>query len=563
MTEAASDVIPIAPVAEPDWTEAVRFLEQAVKVGNQDPQALYLLAMGYKHLGRTADARATLARIAEPDANVLLQRGVLAFLDREYAKAADEFTLAGEKDPQSYAACYNLMLARLCQGQLNEAVELFARLVPLAPTESEQRFLGVVRSLLSHSSAARAEPDQEYHLGNVSTEEERRLLDLIAGLTQFEVVYKLLTKLVGARPGSEPAFQAYIGAALVQGKLLMERGQWSDAALLLAPLKRRLEASNVKLDLFYHITLTNMLGVSACMEQDFERGLGFFRQSQETFARDFSHAGGSTERVQRYVNAQGIYLGAWLEQNIALTYEWLNRLDMAEAHWNRCFDFLEHYFPRSVPPDYLPMLAFEGMSRLADLFSRKERWGSAVHFLQRAHRVRPTDYETLERLFHLYNQLKRTDDARRILKRLREVKPNDPQAELFELEVREVRKIDEIDQVLSDLRRVQQRFPGDVRVTERGTALAHNLVPVLERIADGYAGQVNKVVDQMRRLPSYQINWPTVRDVMRDMEDKYLFLRRVAQKCLAQVTTEDARRELNRLIAHCDRKIDQCHSLGE
>jgi hypothetical protein len=91
----------------------------------------------------------------------------------------------------------------------------------------------------------------------------------------------------------------------------------------------------------------------------------------------------------------------------------------------------------------------------------------------------------------------------------------------------------------------------------------HNLLPHLERIADQYAGQVNKVVDQMRRLPSYQINWPTVRDIMRDMEDKYLFLRRVAQKCLSHVTGEDARRELNRLITHCDRKIDQAHSLGE
>jgi hypothetical protein len=183
--------------------------------------------------------------------------------------------------------------------------------------------------------------------------------------------------------------------------------------------------------------------------------------------------------------------------------------------------------------------------------------------LQRAHRVRPTDYETLERLFHMYTQLKRTDDARRILRRLREVRPNDPQGELFELEVREVRKLDEVDGLLTDLRRIAQRFPNDARVEERGAAIVHNVVPILDRIADQYAGQVNKVVDQMRRLPSYQINWPTVRDIMRDMEDKYLFLRRVAQKCLAHVTSDETRRELHRLISHCDRKIDQCHSLGD
>jgi hypothetical protein len=150
-----------------------------------------------------------------------------------------------------------------------------------------------------------------------------------------------------------------------------------------------------------------------------------------------------------------------------------------------------------------------------------------------------------------------------VLRRLREVRPNDPQAEMFELEVRETRKLDEVDALLGDLRRLLQRFPGDARVEDRAATVVGNLVPTLERIADQYAGQVNKVVDQMRRLPSYQINWPTVRDIMRDLEDKYLFLRRVAQKCLGHVTGEDARKNLNRLIAHCDRKIDQCHSLGE
>src|SRR5690349_15276827 len=113
MAEVTSDAVPIAPVAEPDWAEAVRFLEQATKAGNQDPQALYLLAMGYKHLGRVADARHALSKVADPDANVLLQRGVLAFLDRDYAKAAEEFARSWEKESASYAAAYNLMLAKL------------------------------------------------------------------------------------------------------------------------------------------------------------------------------------------------------------------------------------------------------------------------------------------------------------------------------------------------------------------------------------------------------------------------------------------------------------------
>jgi tetratricopeptide (TPR) repeat protein len=560
MTE-VHDVISVAPVAEPNWPEAIRFLEQAAKAGSQDAHTLYLLAMAYKHQGRAGEARQMLAKISDPDANVFLQRGVLAFNDKEWAAAAGEFEKAWQKDSASYPAAYNLMLTRLCQGQLEGAVEMLDKLLTLAPSPAENRFLALLRSLLGRS-AAEASAEQVFLLSSISAEEEQRLLDMIVGLSQFEVVYRLLAKLVSARPTSESAFRAYIGAALVQAKLLLERCQWGDAELLLAPLKRRLEASQIRVDPFYVIAILNMLGVAATMAQDFERGLVHFQAAAAAFQRDFSNPGPG-KKAERYISPQGVYLGAWLEQNLALGNEWINRMDVAETHWNRYFDYLEHYVPRSLPPDYLPHLAFEGASRLADWFSRKEKWGSAAHFLQRAHRIRPTDYETLERLFHMYTQLKRPEEARKILRRLREVRPNDPQGELFELEVREVRKLDEIDTLLSDLRRVCQRFPNDSRVEERGAAIVHNAVPTLERIADQYAGQVNKVVDQMRRLPSYQINWPTVRDIMRDMEDKYLFLRRVAQKCLAHVTSDDVRRELHRLISHCDRKIDQCHSLGE
>lgn len=554
----SNDVISVAPVAEPDWPGAARFFEQAVKAGNQDPHALYLLAMAYKHQNRSAEARQTLAKIADPDANVLLQRGVLAFADKDWPAASSEFDKAWQKDPKSYPAAYNLMLTRLCQGQLDGALEVLDKLLPLAPTPQEGRFLSLLRGLLGRSDAA----DQGSALAAVTPSEEQRLLDMIVGLNQFEVVYRLLAKLVAARPSSESAFRAYIGAALVQAKMLVDRCQWSDAEILLSPLKRRLDASQVQIDPFYRIAILNMLGVAGVMSQDFERGLTHFRAAADVFQRDFSTPG-PANKTERYVNPQGVYLGAWLEQNQALANEALNRMDVAETHWNRYFDYLEHYVPRSLPPDYLPNLAFEGASRLADQFSRKEKWSSAAHFLQRAHRIRPTDYETLERLFHMYTQLKRTDEARKVLRRLREVRPNDPQGELFELEVREVRKLDDVDALLSDLRRVAQRFPNDTRVEERGSAIVHNVMPILERIADQYAGQVNKVVDQMRRLPSYQINWPTVRDIMRDMEDKYLFLRRVAQKCLAHVNSDEVRRELHRLISHCDRKIDQCHSLGE
>ena len=227
------DVMPVTLVHSPDWTEATRLLEQAVKAGNQDPQALYLLATAYKHQGRFADARHLLNKIAEPDANVLLQRGILAFIEKEYARAADEFAKAWEKDATSYPAAYNLMLARLCLGQLDQAVEMLGKLVPIAPAEAEKRFLGLLRTLLRQSNAEVLSPEQEYLLGSMAPEEEERLLDMVVGLNQFDVVYALLAKLVSIRTTSDPAFRAYIGAAMVQAKQLTDRFQWEEASALL------------------------------------------------------------------------------------------------------------------------------------------------------------------------------------------------------------------------------------------------------------------------------------------------------------------------------------------
>jgi tetratricopeptide (TPR) repeat protein len=556
------DAVPVMPLAEVDWGQAARVLEQAVKAGNQDPRAAYLLAMCYKHLGRTGEARQALSKIAEPDANVFLQRGVLAFAERDFAQATQDFARSWGMEPASYPAAYNLLLARLCQGQKDECGELVARLMTLAPSPQEQRFMALLKTLLVSAPAAeQAAPGHEdqYLLGSMSVDEETRLVDVIGGLGSFEVVYPLLSQLVALRPNSETAYGAYFGAALVQGKLLMDRFAWEEAYSLLAALARKLEGGTAKIDNMSLIALNSMLGTCSCMLQDFERGAWYFRAAQEVFHREQM----SGKRADRHLNPQGIYQGAWIEQNLALAYEWHGKLDKAEQHWNRYFDFLEHYFQSSKPPDYLQKLAFEGMSRLGDVFTKKEKWTTALGFLQRAHRVRPSDSDTLERLFHLYTQLKKPDEAKRVLRRLREIRPNDPQVDLFEMDVRDVRSPEDIERTINDIRRVLQKHPGDMRVEERSGAMINNLVPALERLAEQYTGQINKVIDQMRRLPSYQINWPTVRNVMRDLEDKFFQLRRAAQKCISLVTNEDLRRDINSLITHCNRKIEQCHSLGE
>ncbi len=557
--------IPEAVALVTDWAEAARLLEQSVRAGNQDPQAAYLLAMCYKQLGRIPEARQTLSKITHPDANVHLQRGVLAFLDKDFAAAAEEFSHSWEKFPESWPAAYNLMLTRLCLGEAETCGQLIPQVLPLAPTPQDQRLLALLRALMQAAAAGSAPSTEALEaprlLSGMSADEETRLLDLLAGLNQFDVTYSWLAKLVALRPHSDQAYAAFVGVALVQAKTLMDRCEWGEADALLSGLAKRSEGSGVRLDGMYLLAMHQMLGVCACMHQDFDRALRVFRTAQEILQREIQHAG-TQERMQRFYNSQGVPLAAWLEQNLALAYEMQNRLDKAEPHWLRYLDALEQNFSRSQPPDYLPSLAFECLTRLAEQFGKVERWTSSLGCLQRAHRIRPNDYDTLERLFHLFTQLKRSDDARKILRRLREVRPNDPHVELFDLEVRELRSAEDVERLLADLRRILQKFQGDLRVEERGTAVLQNLVPALERFADQHTAQVNKVVDQMRRLPSYQINWPVVRDIMRDLEDQFVYLRRVAQKCLAQITNDDLRRDLNRLIAHCDRKVDQCHTLG-
>lgn len=568
------EAIPVAQAGPTDWTQAAKLLEQSVRAGSSDPQAHFLLALCYKRLGRLADARHALSRVSDPDPNVLLQRGVLAFLERDFEPAAQHFEQALAKNPQSYAASYNLMLAWLSLGQRDSCAQFLPQMIELAPTDEEKRFLSLLRALVIIAPAQLQGPldsrppplvpmqEHELLLHGITPQEENRLVDLLGGLGQFEIAFPLLAQLLSIRPGSAIAFSAYFGAALFHAKQLMDKSHWEEAYSLLASLWRRQESASVITDKRIQLALSNMLGVCSCLLQDFGRGAWYFRSTRDAFEL-LREAAGTQQLQQRLVSSKGAYQGAWIEQNLALTYEWQGKLEQAEPHWNRYFDYLEHYFPISQPPDYLPRLAYEGLSRLADVYTKKEKWATALGFLQRAARVRPAEVDVIERLFHLYTQLKRPEDARRTLRQLREVKPNDPQVDLFELEVREMRGLEDIEDSLNQLRRLLQAHPGDMRVEERAAAVLNTVIPLLERQAEQATSQVNRVVDQMRRLPNHQINWGVVREVMRDLEDRFTRLRRCAQRAAALVTQEDQRRLLTRLIHHCDRKVDQCHSLRE
>ena len=103
---------------------------------------------------------------------------------------------------------------------------------------------------------------------------------------------------------------------------------------------------------------------------------------------------------------------------------------------------------------------------------------------------------------------------------------------------------------------------GDMRVEERAVSMAANVIPLMGRMYDQLAEQLNKIVDEVRRLPNYQINWPAVHEVMRDLLQQFQKLRRITNKCLGLVNNDEHRRIVRDLSEHIDRKIELCQSMG-
>src|SRR5262249_26038683 len=237
-------------------------------------------------------------------------------------------------------------------------------------------------------------------------------------------------------------------------------------------------------------------------------------------------------------------------------------LGRADPHWNRYFDLLDAKTPGPLDvPDYPEALAYQSLRRLADRYREKEKWTQALAYLQRARALRPEEPEILEQLFHLFNQAKKPQDARKTLERLRELRPQDPQLDLYELDLTEVKNLNDIDRLLGDIDRILKRYPDDARVEERAVTMVGNVIPLMGSLCDQLTDQMSKVTDQVRHLPNYQINWSAVREVMRDLDKEFRKLRRITGKCLPLVKNDEQRRIVRDLADHIDKKMEACRSM--
>jgi tetratricopeptide (TPR) repeat protein len=534
--------VPVADAVQPRFEVAAQILERALGSSARDPNVAYMLAMAHKRQGKTQDARNALRKIQKPDANVMLQMGLLSLQEGNLAQAEGEFARAWEMEPTCYETCYNLLLTRLTLGNVEESYNLIPKALELvtrtpqgrsfsggSPAD-EQRFLQVLQALLGCclKGDGTAMPD-------ITAADEQRLLRVVLSLGELDTVYTLLKALAEARPNSPAIREAYFEAVLVKGKELIDRCAWTEAELLLRPMVKDAGAGRLA-----RFALFNLLGCCACMTQDFDGAVRHFFAALKL--------NGNDPRVH---------------QNLALCHELQGDMTKAEPHWNRYFELLDRRVPApSDMPQYVNALAYEALNRLASKYSEKEKWNSAVNFIERALKYRPEDPDTLERLFHLYNHAKRQGDARRVLEQMRRLRPTDPQMELYELDLIDVKSLNDIERLLNEIDNILKRYPNESRVQERAVSMVGNVVPLMGNLCDQLTEQMSKVFDQVRHLPNYQINWSAVREVMRDLLKEFQKLRRIVGKCLPLVLSDDHKRIVRDLADHIDKKMEACRSMG-
>jgi tetratricopeptide (TPR) repeat protein len=539
---ADEDDIPMLEVVETRFSTAAGLLDRAAQSGCSDPSITYMLALAHKRDGRIPEARAAFRKVPKPDANIYLQMGLLSLREGNLGQAEEEFARAAQMDPKSFAAAYNLALTRLSLAQFESARKAISAAATLAPKPDQKRLLTLLEELVSYWKPET--PGGEIPLvmlgidsmlENLSQADELALVKVLRGLGNLEAMFQLVRTLYTTRPHSQPVTEAYYECALARARDLISRSRWTETVLLLEPLVRE-KASRPNQALLH-----NLLGCCAFVTSDFDRAVTEFLMASKQLPND--------PRIQ---------------QNLALALERSEQTSDAETHWTRFLELLDGTMIPTPPdvPRYTQALEYETLIHLANVFSAKEKWTTVLNYLNRASRIKPDDPDLMERTFHVYVASKQPNRARKLLDDIRRLRPNDPQLDLYELDLVEVKSLSDIERLLTEIEHILRRYPDDHRVNERAVNMVGNVIPLMGNLCDQLTDQLSKVMNQVSNLPRFQVDWSALREILRDLMKEFQKLRRITGKCLPLVTSDDHKRIVRDLMEHIDKKIDACRELG-
>ena len=385
-------------------------------------------------------------------------------------------------------------------------------------TDPEQRaLLTQLLALLRGGSAVSAT------MGDVTTDEERRLIDTLLRLGRLETAVPLLCQLAAARPASKEAKEAQATGMLRLGKQRFDRGDWLGAEKWLSPLVKARPTAAVR----------NLLGVLACLTQDYAGGILHLQEAQRLAGDD-----------------------PRLHQNLALAFSWQGDDPEAALCWGRYLGTMDRNLPR--PPgfiDYHDHLRFQTLRQLGNQEYERERWNEALAYIEEAHAFRPENLDLAERLFLLQIQAGHRPDARKTLSHLKEFKPKHPPFELYELDLIDIRSAHDVELLLDTLGRLIDSMPNDPASQEKAVV---RVTPLLQQRADDLTRQMRDIREDLRRLfedsPGW---WDALRD-LRGVKRDLKRLRQIARYGASLPIGEPHRRRLDELSDELERKIDYC-----
>jgi tetratricopeptide (TPR) repeat protein len=501
-----------------DLDALIPMLDKASKSrGPQQLLASLLLSRIYRRQNKLPEAADAARRPGPAATPALMQIGLIAIQDRQLTQAEEAFARVLQEEPGNAAAAINLFWTRLSLGQTAAAAEQIPGILDQTTDPERRALLSQLLALLRGGPAVSAA------MGDMTAEEEQRLIETLRNLGRLETTVPLLCQLAAARTASKEAKEAQTTGMLRLGKQRFDRGDWLGAEKWLSPLAKARPTAAVR----------NLLGVLACLTQDYAGGILHLQEALRLAGDD-----------------------PRMHQNLALAFTWQGDVSEAALCWGRYLGTMSRNLPR--PPgfiDYFDQLRFQTLRYLGNQEYEHERWTEALAYVEEAHGFRPDNTDLTERLFLLQIQAGRRSDARKTLTHLKGLKPKHPPFELYELDLIDVRSAHDVEMLLDTLGRLIDSMPNDPATQEKAVV---RVTPLLQQRADDLTKQMRDIREDLRRLfedsPGW---WDALRD-LRGVKRDLKRLRQITRYCASLPVAESHRRRLDDLTEELERKIDYC-----